>query len=140
LRLKSEQRHAHKVENQLSKSIAARQADRDAYTKAQADAQAKNDAQIVRVKQKQQEITDATVSTLDARLQLIRSELSKRPAPQSHPVGAQAGNPGSAPCIAFNSAWLCLSPAQRLSAAESEERHDELIDWNLQQSKVDPNQ
>jgi hypothetical protein len=34
---------------------------------------------------------------------------------------------------------MCLSPADRLRAAENEERHDELIDWVEQQSKVDPN-
>jgi hypothetical protein len=34
---------------------------------------------------------------------------------------------------------VCLSPADRLLAAQNEERHDQLIDWVIQQSKVDPN-
>ena len=138
IRVKTEQRHARKVEQQLSKSEAARKADRAAYEKAQADAATANKAQVARVKQQQQEITDATVSRLNSRLELIRGELRKS-APQGSPGSAGAGNPGQAPCRAIDPAWLCLSPEERLRAAESEERHDTLIDWVIQQSKVDPN-
>jgi hypothetical protein len=137
MRLWSEQRHSVKVERQLSKSEAARKADRDAYAKAQAAAAAKNKAQVAHIKQAQQEITDATVSRLNSRLELIRGELRK-PAPQGAPGSAPAGDPGSAPCRATDPAWLCLSPSDRLRAAESEERHDELIDWTILQSKVKP--
>jgi hypothetical protein len=140
-------RHERKVEGQLAKTAkelkdeqAARAADRQAYTEAQTDAAAKNDAQIQRVKQRQQEISDAQVSTLNARLKLIRDELSKAGShAQRAPDSAKAGNPGPAPCIANDPAWMCLSPEERLHAAENEERHDELIDWNLKQSSLDPN-
>jgi hypothetical protein len=140
VRVKSEQRHASKVEAQLSKVVAAREADRRAYAKAQADAAQLNQKQIAHVKQQQQEITDATVSHLSARLQLIAGELRRQSsAPQRPASGAPAGDPGQAPCRAIDPAWLCLSPEARVSAAESEERHDELIDWVIAQSKVDPN-
>lgn len=138
IRVKAEQRHAHKVETQLSKVVAARKADHEAYVKAQAAAAAKNIAQVAHVKQQQQEITDATVSRLGARLELIRGEL-RRSNSQGAPGSAPTGDPGQTPCRASNSAWLCLSPQDRLSAAENEERHDELIDWVIAQSKVDPN-
>ena len=141
-------RHERKVEGQLAKTAkelkdeqAARAADRQAYTKAQTDAAAKNDAQIAHVKQQQKEISDAQVSTLNARLELIRSELRKQAggAAERPSGGAQAGNASPAPCILNDPAWMCLSPEERLHAAENEERHDELIDWNLKQSSLDPN-
>ena len=138
IRVKAEQRRAHKVEQRLSKSEAARKADRDAYTKAQAAAALANKAQVVRVKKQQQEITDATVSRLNSRLELIRGELRK-PASQGVSGSAGAGDPGQTPCRTTSAAWLCLSPEDRLRAAENEERHDELIDWALKQSAVDPN-
>jgi Sec-independent protein translocase protein TatA len=116
-----------------------RKADRDAYRAAQQAAQLQNDRQIIRIKQQQQDITDATVSNLHSRLELIRSELRKNAAPQRPSGSAQAGDPGATPCRAYDPAWMCLSPEDRLSAAENEERHDELITWNLKQSQVDPN-
>jgi hypothetical protein len=134
-------RHAAHLEKQLAHEHAGRLADRAAYEKAQAAAAALNEAQVQRVKSEQQRITDETVSTLDARIELIRSELRKQQAPtaQHAPSGPQAGNAGPAPCTTTDPAWMCLSPAERLSAAENEERHDELIDWVLKQSSIDPN-
>ena len=137
---RSEQRHAHKVEAQLSKEIAAREADRAAYTKAQADAAAKNIAQVAHIKQAQQEITDATVSRLNSRLELIRGELRRQDsAPQGAPGSTAAGDPGSAPQGAACPSCLLITPEERLRGAEDEERHQELIDWVIQQSKVNPN-
>jgi hypothetical protein len=130
-----------KLKGQITKCAEGRAADRVAYTKAQADAAALNEAQIQRVKSEQQRITDETVSTLDARIELIRNELRKQQAPtaQHAPGGPQTGNTSPAPCTVTDPAWMCLSPAERLSAAENEERHDELIDWVLKQSSIDPN-
>jgi hypothetical protein len=137
LRLSIEKRHAHKVEAQLGKEIAAHKRDIDSYRQAQADAAAANKAQVAAIRQKQQEITDATVSRLNSRLELIRGELRK-PAAQGSANSPGASDSGSAPCRAFDPAWLCVAPEERLRAAENEERHDELIDWTIQQSKVKP--
>jgi hypothetical protein len=118
-----------------------RAADRTNYIKAQKDAQALNDAQIARVKQRQQEITDATITHLDQRLELIRRGLPKSGTPTTpNTTGSpKTGDTSQGPCRAFDPAWLCLSPEERLRAAENEERHDELIDWVEQQSALDPN-
>jgi hypothetical protein len=139
IRLHAEQRHAHKVEAQLSKVIAARKADREAYAKAQADARAKNLADIQRTEQRQKEISDARVADLNARLERIARELRDNPSAKGSAGRTPIPETGPAPCRASDPAWLCLSPADRLSAAENEERHDQLIDWVIQQSKIDPN-
>jgi hypothetical protein len=142
LRAEGESRHWHKQSDRYEKLYnqehSGRLADRKAYSDAQAKAAEMNKAQVARVKQQQQEITDATVSRLNSRLELIRGELRKS-APQGSPGSAGAGNPAQAPCRAIDPAWLCISPEERLRAAESEERHDTLIDWVIQQSKVNPN-
>jgi hypothetical protein len=119
----------------------ARLADRATYEQAQKDAARLNQQQIQHVKHQQQEISDATVATLNSRLELIHSELRKQSnaAPPHPSAGPTAGNASEAPCTVNDPAWMCLSPADRLLAAENEERHDELIDWNLKQSELDPN-
>jgi hypothetical protein len=125
--------------HQYTSEHAGRLQDRATYEQAQRDAAGKNEAQIAHVKQQQQEISNETVSTLSARLELIRSELRKASAPQRPADGSQAGPASQSPCTVTDPAWMCLSPADRLHAAENEERHDELIDWNLKQSAIDPN-
>jgi hypothetical protein len=144
IRAEGESRHWHKQSDRYEilydQEYIGRIADRQAYADAQAAAAAKNKAQVAHIKQAQQEITDATVSRLNSRLELIAGELRRQgSAPQGAPGSAPAGDPGSAPCRAIDPAWMCLSPEARLSAAESEERFDELIDWTLKQAAVDPN-
>lgn len=136
---RAEQRHAHKVEAQLSKAVAARQADREAYAKAQADARAKNLADIQRTEQRQKEISDARVADLNARLERITRELRDNPTAKGSAGRTPIPETGPAPCRAYDPAWLCLSPADRLLAAQNEERHDQLIDWVIGQSNIDPN-
>lgn len=115
-------------------------ADRKAYTKAQSDAHAQNVADVQRVEAKQKEITNETVSTLNARLERIRGELRATPsAPSGLTDKPQVSEDGTTPCRAFDPSWLCVSPADRLRAAENEERHDQLIDWVERQSAIDPN-
>jgi small-conductance mechanosensitive channel len=139
LRLAAETRHSHKVEAQLAKSDAARHADRLAYAKAQEAAQAKNRADIQRTEQRQKEISDARVADLNSRLERIARELRDNPSAKGSAGRTPIPETGPAPCRAIDPAWLCLSPADRLLAAQNEERHDQLIDWVIQQSKVDPN-
>lgn len=117
----------------------ARAADRRAYVKAQAEAAVKNQADIQRTEQRQKEISDARVSDLNARLERIARELRDNPSAKGSAGRAPISETGTAPCRAVDPAWLCLSPADRLLAAQNEERHDQLITWVIDQSKVDPN-
>jgi acyl-coenzyme A synthetase/AMP-(fatty) acid ligase len=140
IRVAAEQRHAHKVEAQLSKCTAAREADRRAYAKAQADAAAKNKAHVAEVEAQQKRITDETVASLNDRLSRLAGELRAHgPAAQSHPNGA--GSPAlPKPASGTSEApGLCLSPEQLLRAAQDEERHDQIIQWIEQQMTIDPN-
>jgi hypothetical protein len=130
----------HRWHKQFTAEHAGRLGDRISYEQAQRDAKITNQNQISRTAQKQQEITDATVSSLQHRLELIRSELRKASAAHQGSSGsAAAGEASATPCRANDPAWMCVSPEERLRAAENEERHDQLIDWNLKQSKIDPN-
>jgi hypothetical protein len=124
---------------QLVKCQAARKSDRDAYTKAQSEAQAKNQADIQRTEQRQKEISDARVNDLHSRLERIARELRDNPSAKGSAGRSAVPETGDAPCRANDPAWLCLSPADRLRAAQNEERQDQLITWNEEQLKVDPN-
>jgi hypothetical protein len=107
-----------------------RRADRQAYIKAQADAAAKNKAHVAEVERKQEQITDEVRSDLNSRLERIRRELRDNPAAKGSAGRSSLPQGSEAPCRVTDPAWLCLSPADRLRAAENEERHDRLIDWN----------
>lgn len=135
--LRMEQSQNAKLKAQLHECSTLRQADRDSYARAQAEAEAKNLADVALVKQQQQRISDDTVALLNARLERLRRELSKggASAPQSHPGKPGLPEGGPAPGGADGAAGLCLTPAELLRAAENEERHDRLIDWAERQSK-----
>ena len=114
-------------------------ADRKAYQQAQSDAKAKNLQTIAQVKSEQEKITNEVKSDLGAKLERLRRELRDNPAAKGSAGRTPIPETGPAPCRAYDPAWLCLSPADRLHAAENEQRHDSLIDWIERQSKVDPN-
>jgi hypothetical protein len=141
IRAEGESRHWHKQSDRYEKLYnqehSGRIADRKSYVDAQASAAELNKKQIAHVKQQQQEITDEGFkSTLAlASSLLLASCADKVPPLKVLPVAPQQATPAQAPCRAIDPAWLCLSPEDRLSAAESEERHDELIDWVIAQSK-----
>jgi hypothetical protein len=119
---------------------AARVLDQKAYRQAQADAAAKNKADIAAAAQKQKDISNAQVATLNDRLARLSDELRARgPAAQSHPVEPGVPQTGNASPGTPGAPGLCLSPDQLLRAAQDEERHNELIDWVLKQSSIDPN-
>jgi hypothetical protein len=130
----------HKWHVQNDKNVAAREADHAAYQNAQTQAAALNQQQITHAIEQQKALNDAKISHLNSRLQLIADELRKpNAAPQGNPIGTPASPGVEGPCRAFDPAWMCLSPADRLRAAQNEERHDELIDLVIEQSNVDPN-
>jgi hypothetical protein len=137
---RNDARHdAAKWQKQYTAEHTARLTDRATYQKAQADAKARNQADIQKTEQRQKEISDARVSDLNARLERIARELRDNPAAKGSAGRAPLPKTGDTPCRAYDPAWLCLSPADRLRAAQNEERHDQLITWNQQQVKVDPN-
>lgn len=121
---------------QFTAEHAGRLQDRATYEQAQKDAAALNDRQIAQRLQQQKATNDAQVSTLARRLELIRSELRKAPATAEGAANGAQASPGvESPCRVTDPAWMCLSPEERLRAAENEERHDELIDLVINQSK-----
>lgn len=132
---------AAKWHHQFDGEHGGRIADRTAYIKAQAEARALNQTQVATIERKHQEINNERVTDLNSRLELIRRELRRQSASTApHDLGSPStGSAVASPCRAIDPAWLCLAPADRLRAAENEERHDQLIDWNLKQSKIDPN-
>lgn len=139
LRLKAEQRHAHKVEAQLSKSEAARKADRDAYAKAQAQAAVANKAQVAKIEQQSRKVSDdERQAYLDdlARLRSLRLRQQAAPRPANG-----AGSPApSAPAAGADADGLPLPSADDVQAAsEIELRLMHLQDWVLKQIAVDPN-
>ena len=140
LLLAAEKRHSGKLERRNAELVELRAADRARYEAAAREAEAQNLARLAKIKSQQEAITDEVTDDLSARLELIRRELrAKAPANPGGPGGTEAGGTSEAPCRAVDPAWMCLSPEDRLSAAESEERHDQLITWTERQSEVDTN-
>jgi hypothetical protein len=142
IRVKAEQRHSAKVETQLSKCTAGRKSDQDAYRKAQADAQTMNHADVARDERRKQELSNETVSRLNADIAELRRSLSKggAAAPQSHPGKPDLSSGDQPASGAPGETGLCLSPEELLRAAENEERHDRLIDYVEGLSKINPNE
>jgi hypothetical protein len=135
-------RHERKVEAQLGKCTAGRAADRQAYIKAQADAAAANKAQVAKVEQQQQKVTDDVEARYRADLARLRAERGKlqpaNPAPQRPASGSGSSAPSPAPGGPGNQA-VPLPPAELLRAQETELQLNALIDWVLQQASIDPN-
>jgi hypothetical protein len=137
--LVSARHSAARWEKQFNAEHAGRVADRTAYQSAQKQAAQKNQADIQRTEQRQKEISDARIANLNDRLVLITNELRNHPSSKGSAGSTPLPETGPTPCRAFDPAWLCVSPADRLHAAKNEERQDQLIDWVIQQSQVDPN-
>jgi hypothetical protein len=133
--LKAEKRHSAKLQAQVEKCTKARATDKAAYEQAQKDASAKNIAHVEQIQRKQEAITNEVKSDLNSRLERIRRELHDHPALKGSAGGTDLPKSGPAPCRAVSAAWLCVSPEERLRAAENEERHDQLINWVERQSR-----
>jgi len=142
-------RHERKVEGQLAKTAkelkdeqAARAADRQAYTKAQTDAAAKNKAQVAATEQQYKKVSDderqAYLSDL-AKLRADRVRQQRASAP-SGAAGSAGPSTPSAPAGGADGDGLHLSPDEHLQAQEIELRLMHLQDWVEKQLSVDPNQ
>lgn len=137
----SEQRRVHKVEAQLIKAVAGRKADRAAYEAAEKAATSANLAQVHRVEQQQQKVTDDVETGYRSDLARLRADNDRL---RSHP--AASGAPGKSGSSApgptsggLGGQAVPLPDAELLQAQETELQLNALIDWVLQQSAIDPN-
>jgi hypothetical protein len=126
-----------KLKAQVEQCASDRRADRRAYEDAQAAAALKNKAEVARIEKEQGNVTNEVSRNLNLRLERLRRELQqKAPAAGGSSRGPAAGADGKPRAGADEEAGLCLAPDELLRAAESEERHDRLIDWIEQQLKI----
>jgi hypothetical protein len=149
IRLKSEQRHSGKVETQLSKCVAARQADQAAfaqtvanYRAAAAQAEAEDKANAARVKAQQDQISkeqsdeyQKRIADARARAERLRSQGSAGGSNPGSPAkpgvsGLPAPAPGTPESSPDGLPLLCTEQGIQL---------DELIKWVERQAAVDPN-
>ena len=130
-------------QHQYEAEHVARLADRETYQRAQAEAEAKNKAQVQRIQQQQQEITENADNRYNADLARLRAELGRLLAQDGTAKGSPdkpgasglpnaAGQPGQ-------TGTVCIPTRDYVSGAETELQLDALIQWVLGQSKVDPN-
>lgn len=130
----------HKWHTQADKQAAARAADRATYEAAQAQAAAANSAEVKRIEQQQQKVTEDVETRYRSDLARLRAERlpARTAAPQGAPNGTGAGGAGQAsggPC----GEALPLPADDLLRAQETELQLNALIDWVLGQSEVNPN-
>jgi hypothetical protein len=126
-----------KTKSELGKCAIGRKEDRQAYRQAQLDAKAKNLAEVERIESAQQRISTNVEADLSARLERLRRELRAKDAAAPRPAGStQAGAIPPTPGSPDAAPRLCLTSDQLLRAAESEERHDQLLNWIEQQLNV----
>ena len=142
-------RHERKVEGQLAKAAkalkdeqAARAADRQAYTKAQTDAAAKNKAQVAATEQQYKKVSDDERQAYLDDLAKLRADRLRQQA-SAAPGSARPANPpqGSSPTAGADGNGLPLSGADDVQekAAEIELRLMHLQNWVEQQLAIDPN-
>ena len=132
---KAEQRHARHLSAQLSKCMSAREADQRAYAKAQADAAARNRAHVETENKLREQINEASRNSFVADRDRLRAQsgaAKSSPGTAAVPQVPHAA-PGTPPEV------VSLPPAELLRAQETELQLNALIDWVLQQSKIDPN-
>jgi hypothetical protein len=135
-------RHGAKVEAQLGKCTAGRAADRQAYTKAQADAAAQNKAQVAKVEQQYQRNSDDERQAYLSDLAKLRADRVRQQA-SAAPGSTSPANPPQAPAPAAGAdgTRLCVPAESALceAGAEIELRLMHLQNLYDQQTKVDPN-
>jgi hypothetical protein len=140
-----ELRHAHaeaaKWEKQFHSEHAGRLADRASYVKAQADAAAQNKAQVQRVEQQQQKVTDNVEAQYRADLARLHAEqLRQQPNAASPGVAGRPGSPAPGTASSGPDGQAVPLPGpDLLRAQETELQLNALIDWELQQEAIDPN-
>ena len=143
LSLKAERRHSAKLQVQIEKCDAARKSDREAYAKAQAEAASQNRAQVTKVEQQSQRISDderqaylGDLAKLRADNQRLRGQAAKGSAGQS------GSSTAPAPASGADADGLQVPPADdvREEAAEIELRLMHLQNWVAKQLAIDPNE
>lgn len=141
MRVWAEQRHSAKVEKQLAKCDAARHADQQRYAKAQADAQAANKAQVTKVEQQYQRISEDAEKQHESDLARLHAELNERlrALPQGAPVNPGASPPPATPGKPDATPRVCIPTSQYVLGAEHELQLDQLITYVEQITGVDPN-
>lgn len=128
-----------KLKAQIEQCTEARAADRRSYEGAQKLAAAQNQADVARIEKDQDHVTQEVERNLNARLAELRRQLvhSGQAAAIGGPRGqSPTGADGKSGAGIAEAAGLCLATSELLSAAESEERHDRLIDWVEQQLRI----
>jgi hypothetical protein len=124
-----------KTELQAEKN--ARRADRDTYARAQAEARAKNEAEVKRITDEQERKSAEAKSNYERDLARVRAGGVRKDlaAPSRNPGGSKAGTVPQAACR-DDEQNLCVSRARVLQAAEIELGRNALIDWINEQLKV----
>jgi multidrug efflux pump subunit AcrA (membrane-fusion protein) len=126
---------------QLVKCQAARKSDRDAYAKAQSEAQAKNAATVARDRAERERIThefDNYQSELDS----LRSDLARRlrqPSAQGSAGKPDLPNISPAPSGPDGAPRVSVPTGLYVRGAELELQLERLQQWVAEQLKVDPN-
>ena len=142
VRVWSEQRHSAKVESQLAKSEAARHADREAYAKAQAEAQVANAATVAKDKAERERITNDISQSYEAELASLRADLARRlrnAAPQGSAGPTDLPQVSPAPSGADDASRVSIPTSLYVRGAELELQLEKLQQWVNEQLKVDPN-
>ena len=136
VRLGAANNRADRIQINLNECRQGRIDDRKAYEGAQAQAKAKNEAEVARIEKEQEAITDEVSRDLTSRLERLRSELRAKAA-QGSAGRSEASPDGKAPSGIVEAPRVCLTSDQLLRAAENEERHDQLITWIEKQLGVE---
>jgi hypothetical protein len=127
---------------QLTREIAARKADRDAYAKAQADAAAKNKAQVQHVEQQYQRNSDNERQAYLDDLAKLRAGRVRSQAPAA-PGSAGPANPSADDATAprIDDAGVCVPATSDVceAGAEIELRLMHLQNLFEQQTTINPN-
>ena len=122
-----------------------RLADRQAYAKAQADAQAQNLATVARDKAERERITNDISQSYESDLARLRAELAARlPKQGIAPDQGASGDSGlpdvsAAPSGPDGSSRLSIPPSLYVRGAELELQLERLQQWVNEQLKVNPN-
>lgn len=141
----AQHRHTVKVEAQLGKCTEAREKDAATYAKAQADAAAKNRADVAADKAERERITHNVSQSYEAQLVSLRADLARRlqqihaAAPQGAPVSAGLPDVSAAPSGPDDAARVSIPTGLYVRGAELELKLERLQQWITEQMKVDPN-
>ena len=128
--LRLEQAQNVKLRAQIEKCADARQADRASYERAQADAKAKNIAEVKAIEARQEQINAETKSKYASDLARVRAGGVRQDlAAPSSPAGRPGASGAPQAACRSDDANVCISRANLMRAAEIELSRNALIDW-----------